>query len=356
MLIDADEQLLHQVALPFSQAGTTDHRFYDRFIFGGWDNGAGIGFLAGLGVYKNLGTTDGFLVTQNAGQQHNLRMADSVSEEPGNGVVGPLCISILEPYRQASITVGPNESGMECDLIWSTAHGVHHEPALRTAGTSGSSTDYTRYNQSGAVNGWLRFCGHEFEVRNWWGFRDHSWGVRPGVGGFDAKPWRQSSERARALLMSLYYDTAEYSCHMIRIEDAQGRKIYQHGTLIAHGERCFVMAELRDWEHDIQFVEDGKGYRAFLYRTIWSDGREIEIKGLPTLSAWFMRGAGYDRGFADGLGLGAQRGSVIEHDIVSLHSAAAISGAMHFEQPAALVVNGQHVSGYAPVLVYPKAD
>jgi hypothetical protein len=75
------------------------------------------------------------------------------------------------------------------------------------------------------------------------------------------------------------------------------------------------------------------------------------------LAPWIFRGAGYDGGFDDGRGLGAQRGTVIEHDISDLVAPVATDGRparMHFEQPAALVVDGVALSGYAPVIVYPK--
>lgn len=352
MLNDADETLLHQVALPFSQAGTTDHRFYDRYIFGGWDETQEIGFLAGLGVYKNMGTTDGFLVAQHAGQQHNLRVSEPWDGCRAPGRVGPLDLRVVEPYRRAIITTGANRSGLECDLVWSTDSGVHFEPPHRANG-AGGSWDYCRYNQCGTVEGWLKLGDKTFQANNWWAFRDHSWGARPGVGGFEPTRAAPTGPAARALLLSLFYRTADYSCHMIRIENAAGEMLYQHGTLVTQGQRFEPMAELRDWTHDIEFV-DGHDYRSLRYRTRWSDGHTIDIEGRPILDAWIFRGAGYDRGFDDGLGLGAQRGTVTEYDISRHAGSTAGVPQMHFEQPAALVVDGVAVTGYAPVIVYPR--
>lgn len=355
MLVDADETLLHQAALPFSQAATTDHRFYDRLIFGGWDEARGIGFLAGLGVYKNMGTTDGFLVVQRDGRQHNLRLAEPWDGRRAPGTVGPLDIRILAPYERFAIQTGPNPSGLACDLIWSTSSGVHLEPPHRANG-AGGSWDYVRYNQCGAIEGWIQIDGETVEARNWWAFRDHSWGARPGVGGFEPARAAPNGASARALLLSLFYRTADYSCHMIRIEGPNGDLLYQHGTLIPQGERFAPVAELREWSHDIQFA-GAHGYRSFRYRTRWSDGRTIEIEGRPVLAPWIFRGAGYDGGFDDGRGLGAQRRTVVEHDITELAAPDPVDGRpaqMHFEQPASLVVDGMALPGYAPVIVYPK--
>lgn len=353
MLIDADETLLHQLALPFSQAGPTDHRFYDRYVFGAWDEAQDIGLLTGLGVYKNMGTTDGFLAVQHGGRQHNLRVADDWDCVQAPGSIGPLEIRVVEPYRRALITVAPNASGLECELHWSTEGGVHFEPAHRAHG-AGGSWDYCRYNQSGTISGWLKLGDRRFDATQWWGFRDHSWGVRPGVGGFEPVRKAPGGAAARGLLLSLFYHTDEYSCHMLRIENPAGEVIYQHGTRINRGQRFEPVAELRDWEHEFELV-DGRNYRRFRYRAHWSDGRTVNIEGRPLLNAWIFRGTGYDHGFNDGRGLGAQRGRVIEHDI-STPGVAEGAGPpqMHFEQPAALLVDGVAVGGYAPMIVYPR--
>jgi len=46
-------------------------------------------------------------------------------------------------------------------------------------------TDYWRFSQVGWTNGAALIDGKQYEVNRWFSWRDHSWGVRPGVGGFE---------------------------------------------------------------------------------------------------------------------------------------------------------------------------
>ena len=45
--------------------------------------------------------------------------------------------------------------------------------------------DYVRFMQIGRTDGWIEIEGERFAAQKWFGARDHSWGVRPGQGGYE---------------------------------------------------------------------------------------------------------------------------------------------------------------------------
>jgi hypothetical protein len=54
----------------------------------------------------------------------------------------------------------------------------------------------------------------------WWGVRDHTWGVRPDVGGFE--PAHGHGPRASLLWLWAYATTDEMACHFQLRENGAG--------------------------------------------------------------------------------------------------------------------------------------
>src|SRR5215212_9064437 len=78
MLTPLDDSLWHQIASPFENVGTSDHRFFDRMWFAVYDP-AGSGALQfTIGVYNNMNVIDGGLVVIRDTTQYNLRTSRSL--------------------------------------------------------------------------------------------------------------------------------------------------------------------------------------------------------------------------------------------------------------------------------------
>jgi len=366
MLVSADELLLHQVPRPLSQTSITDHRFYDRHWFNAIDPSREMGFMVGMGLYKNMNVLDGYLTVQKDRRQHNLRLSRVLRPDAGSMRVGPLEVSVIEPYRHLRLTIEENGSGLAGALDFYSDYAVHLE-ALHADMVSGMITqEVTRYDQVGSVSGWIALNGERIDVDNWWSVRDHSWGVRPGVGGFE--PLRgdhgqavpaQLDTQIRLWLWSCL-STADYSLQMQRVEDARGRLLHMDGTLLYKPELDRPALTVTGYDHDIRFVPGTKAVESLTYRVTLSDGQVLEIEAEPALRAWAYRGTGYDRGYNDGKGLGAQRGNLApERDEYDLSHPEIVRDPQgqeiasgHREQPVRVRINGEPSFGHFPVMLF----
>lgn len=365
MLVAADEYLLHQVGRPLSQTGISDHRFYDRHWICCYDRTRDLGFMIGMGVYKNMNVLDGYLTIQKDNKQHNLRLSRVLRPDVEQMEVGPLKIEVIEPYRHLRITIA-EEQGFGGEIEWRSNYAVHLEAFHADMVWGMITQENTRYDQVGSANGWLMLDGERIEVNDWWSVRDHSWGVRPGVGGFEpvrtdhslAHP-PQLSTQIRLWLWSCL-STPDFSLQMQRIEDANGNLLHMDGDLRYRPDLNREPLRVTGFEHDITFVEGTKAVERLRYAITLSDGSTLDIAGEPSIRAWAYRGTGYDRGYNDGLGLGAQRGNLVpEHDVYDLSHVEIARDAAgnsippgHREQPVRLTVNGVPAMGHFPVMLF----
>ena len=366
ILVAADELLLHQVGRPFSQTSISDHRFYDRHWICAYDRVRDLGFMVGMGVYKNTNVLDGYVSIQTQRRQHNLRLSRVLRPDIEHTRVGPLHIEIVEPFRHLRITIGDNAHGISGRIDWRSDYAVHLE-AFHADMVSGMITqENTRYDQVGSASGWLLVDGERIAVEDWWSVRDHSWGTRPGVGGFEpvrgdhalANP-PQLAGQIRLWLWSCL-STADYSLQMQRIEDRDGKLLHLDGDLRFRPALDREALQVTAFDHDITFAPGTKAVESLRYRVALSDGTELDIQGEPSIRAWAYRGSGYDRGYNDGLGLGAQRGNLTpEHDVYDLSHMEKVLDAAgeeippgHREQPVRLTVNGVPTMGHFPVMLF----
>lgn len=368
MLIAADELLFHQVGRPLSQTGISDHRFYDRHWICAMDPAGGLAFMVGLGLYKNLNVMDGYVTVQKGQRQFNMRLSRVLRPDIESMQVGPLKIEIVEPFRHIRIMIGENQHGLSGQIDWRSDYAVHLE-AFHADMVQGMITqENTRYDQVGSVTGRLTVEGARIDVREWWSVRDHSWGVRPGVGGFEPQRGDHSHNQPAQLPGQIRLwlwaclSTPEFSLQMQRIEDRDGKLLHLDGNL--HFLPALKRESLRvtRFEHDISFIEGTQAVEKLRYAITLSDGSTIEIEGEPAVRAWAYRGTGYDRGFNDGLGLGAQRGNLApEYDIYDLAHAQIVKDlagnvipAGHREQPMRVRINGAQASGHFPVMIFDR--
>ncbi len=183
-LIGADEYLNHQTINTFDTVATADLSWTEKvwFMLARKDGALQASF--GLGKYTNRNLIDGFAGVQIGTQQRTIR-ASRVLRPNVDTAVGPLRYEIIEPMRKLRISVAANEAQpISFDLLWTA-----HMPAFfegRDAGYAAhrNSSDVVRYHQAGTVSGWIEIDGvrHPVDPEEWFGFRDHSWGIREHVG------------------------------------------------------------------------------------------------------------------------------------------------------------------------------
>ena len=68
-------------------------------------------------------------------------------------------------------------------------------------------TQGVRMYQLGRADGWIEIEGERRSVEDWYGSRDHSWGVRPGTGGYEPVTGPPRQAHAEFLRAFLFFNT-----------------------------------------------------------------------------------------------------------------------------------------------------
>jgi hypothetical protein len=323
MLTGLDETLLHQASVTFDQTEISDHRFFDRTWFGGFA-GNDLRFMCGIAAYKNANTIDGYFVVSRAGKQHNLRLSRPMLPEPARMAVGPLSVAIVEPLKEMKITLAPGSTYEFSAELRFRGDIVPHLEMPHIKRVDGRLVqNYSRFDQVGRFDGWIELQGQRFLVEDWFGARDHSWGTRPGVGGYEpvtsdsnagGNPDDVGDSAEGFLLISLMFDSPDCSGFLQVKEDGSGKRSYTDGACFRKTEPGPALS-VRHIEHDLTFVDGTRTCSHGSLRVTLSDGTTLSIEAETLLPMWCFKGTGYDFGYGDERGLGLFRGHLIEADI-----------------------------------------
>ena len=184
MLGPLDETLAHQAAMTFDHAVTSDHRFFDRWAVGVQHRELSV--IYGIASYKNTNTFDGFCCVQRGTRQHNLRLSRPLRPAMFEMAVGPLRVDVVEPLRTHRLVLAADEhSPLRAELEWRADVPPREERPHFVRHDGRAVQDYVRFDQLGTASGWVAVGDDRVGVDGWFAWRDHSWGVRPGMGGTD---------------------------------------------------------------------------------------------------------------------------------------------------------------------------
>lgn len=365
-LISHDESLYHQVPKPFSESGFTDHRFYDRYSYTLYSPDGNVGLLTGLAVYKNLNVMDGFAATQlNSEVQRNMRFSRPLHPIVEPLQLGPMRTEFPEAFKVTRMICEPNEYGDAFDLTFRPVFTRSENPHYGEA-NGRVHQDYRRFSQVGWTSGSIVVDGQEHTFDRWFGWRDHSWGVRPGVGGFEpftgqkARGGIPSSSRAGGLGILLVYcgfATDSYSGFFFTIEDENGKTLYVDG---AFKNADGVESEVVSVEHQLTFVPDTHVFSEMKLQAKTADGETWDLDVTAMGRGWVYRGTGYDAGWNDGQGLGYWRGHDLtvetdQYDVSHPENVVMPDGTTlrpyHREQPVKVKLRGEEGFGHSPMMV-----
>ena len=99
--------------------------------------------------------------------------------DPHTMAVGPVRIDIVRPYKQVDLRVDEVPAApVALDLTFTART---REYGLRRGTMKAGHEivwDQSHMVQSGTYNGTYTHAGTTYEVKDWWGQRDHSWGIR----------------------------------------------------------------------------------------------------------------------------------------------------------------------------------
>ncbi len=358
-----DETLRHQLPTTFDHVGYSDPRFYDRFWFCAYDPEGQIALITSIGLYANMNVMDGFASIQTPDfKQHNIRFSRALRPDMDSVRVGPLSFEVLEPFKRLRLRLEESDYPIGFDLEWLEFTPPVEEDPHFTRSHGRVTQDYTRYTQVGRAQGSISLAGKRYRARNWFAARDHSWGVRPGVGGSEpvTGPPKLDALLDGVLFSWLPFRTESFSGFYQIWENKHGERSYNHG--LVQWPAATGKAPLRVEQVDLHFdcYPGTRRWQQARVDLVLEDGQKLEIEARPLLRCWAMCGTGYDSGYLDERGLGVYRGeSLAEYDVFDLsHPEKIVRGdgtppahpALHRETPARLTVNGEPALGHMIIM------
>jgi hypothetical protein len=185
-LVPEDESLTHQIVDTFATVSQSDPSWTEKIwtIAHARDNS--LQAVLGVGKYTNRGVFDGAAGVCRGTEQWTVRAGRRLSSDPGTDV-GPIHYGVVEPLRAIRISLDPNEHvpiAFDLELRGSFDAALEDPWPDRSPDGFRVSHNVLRYHQIGVASGWVEVEGERTEVEadQWISIRDHSWGLRPGVG------------------------------------------------------------------------------------------------------------------------------------------------------------------------------
>ena len=281
MLTGQDDLIGHQLPTTFDQIDNSDPAWMERLWYTGHPiDKLNLIFDIGLGYHPNRNVMDAFAGVAIEGKQWNFRVSRQLRPDPLNTPVGPLKIIVLEGLKRHRLILEPNDSGLEFDFEFLATMSPHEETPHMRRRDGRVTENMARAQQLGRYQGWLKVDGQHIEISadNWYGQRDHSWGVRSEMRTDETHPpltfyppflytWTTAQFKNRGL-------------HIFFKERAPGDKIYISGEeVFAPGNRVSSRNQLTDVAHHLNWHEDslGQSLASGELSLTFADGRQKKV-------------------------------------------------------------------------------
>ena len=128
---------------------------------------------------------DTYAGTSRGAEQITVRASRRLSPSHEVTTVGPIRYEVLEPLQQVRFVLEANDvQPIAFDWLFDAAMPPQLEDRTHLRTGSRVSAELVRYHQIGRCAGWLEIDGERSEMTpdSWVSTRDHSWGIRYGVG------------------------------------------------------------------------------------------------------------------------------------------------------------------------------
>jgi hypothetical protein len=297
MLSAADDYLIHQTPEVVRHVYTSDRRFYDRHFWTGHANNGELMFLGGMGAYPNLGVIDAFFTFSFADQLITVRGSRELSaDRMDTRNVGPFSLDVIEGLKSFRITCAETE-GVSFDLTWTHCVRAFEEPPFLTRAFGRVVEQGVRFVQTGRWQGHIHIDGKRYAVttQDWWGSRDHSWGVRsvgfenepPGI--LEARPSR--SHQLRLWIWApLQFEHA--AVHFNLAESADGERLLSTVRWMKAGDEDLIEL-MTGAQQDLVFDRQTRRLSGGSLSFRDSKGERRSIAVTPLRSAYLFAATGY---------------------------------------------------------------
>ena len=186
-LVAEDELLTHQVVDTFASVAQSDPSWTEKIWAMAHSRDNTVQIVLGVGKYTNRGVFDGAAGVCRGNEQWTVRAGRRLSSDPSSTDVGPVHYEVVEPLKSIRLALDPSEYA---PIAFDVLLQGEFPPSLEDPWPDRSPDGYRvthnvlRYHQIGVASGRVDVCGErtEFGTDDWISIRDHSWGLRPGVG------------------------------------------------------------------------------------------------------------------------------------------------------------------------------
>lgn len=242
LLTAMDELFVHQIPEPLPNVVTWHEHWRESLFFIMHSPQApGDVVILTLAHFPSRGFMDSLQLGRVGGAATVARHERPYDGDPHRMQVGPVTVDIAEPFRTVRLHVDDvAEAPLSLDVTFTArtrAHGLRR--GTMKAGHE-IVWDQSHMVQSGTYNGTFTHAGRICEVRDWWGQRDHSWGIR---------------NHARCpLWIWLAVQFPEGMFSVWHWEYPNGARVYTDGCFAPAGEGAPV--PVIDFRHDLHWVGD----------------------------------------------------------------------------------------------------
>ncbi|MBI2963156.1 MAG: hypothetical protein HYY35_05325 [Deltaproteobacteria bacterium] len=241
-LVQADESLNHQIADTFATVRESDRGWTEKIWASIARKDGGLQLDFGLGKYINRNVLDGFAGVSRNREQWTVRASRALASDLEAAGVGPVRYEIVAPLKKVRFVLERNRTQpIAFDVEFEGALPPFFEARNRLRAGYRVGLDLVRYHQAGTVSGWLDLDGERHRIDDeWFGFRDHSWGMRgDGIGAVptDIMPNVAVSKNVRLLwgpwllrrpdgstyeIQSFFYSTDNWDYYSGHVNHADG--------------------------------------------------------------------------------------------------------------------------------------
>ena len=300
MITPYDDYPVHQTSEPVAHPVSADPNHYDRYFFNGYSHDGTVFFAAAMGHYPNRGVIDAAFSVVHDGTEYSVFASGAMPLDRATEV-GPVRVEVLEAMRTLRVTVGPNDHGIEADVVFDARTAVVEEPRNTAIRGTRRFMDSTRLTQWGTWSGSIRLDGQEVlpsgdRAPAVLGVRDRSWGQRP-IGA-------QAPDNFPPTLPQLYWmwaplNFAGFCTHLALFEHGDGQRWLEQALVVP-----VLTPGAPTWGPDVS-VEHLAGIE---YEIEWQPGTRVaastvlharhaggatDVITLEPLFTFRMRGIGY---------------------------------------------------------------
>jgi hypothetical protein len=184
-LLAADELFCHQITETFANVAQSDPSWTEKVcaMACAKDGSVQLGF--GLGKYSNRNVMDAYAGISRGVEQITVRASRQLSPHPEVTTIGPIQYEVVEPLQRIRFRLEANDvQPISFDWLFEGLLPARTEDRTNIRTAYRTSADLVRFHQIGTCSGWVEIDGDRLEMDpdGWVSTRDHSWGVRYGVG------------------------------------------------------------------------------------------------------------------------------------------------------------------------------